>query len=1372
MNLRTTVILVLLAALGAGVWVYLDRVQKTSAESSAVVAFLDKELTPAKLTRIELVRKGQPNITLEKANGVWTLPGKWPVREREVDKLVKTLTSLHSRFVPGELPKDADRRKYGLDDAAAVTVKLTVDGKETTLKLGEEPADTNRFSRATYAQKAASDEVVRLGPGIVDELKHPQEYYQQRRLFPVERVAKDDESTDKIEQAAVSGVSIKGPDGTVTVAKDGKTWLVTSPTKDHVDPDKLRGLLVGLTDLFADRFVAPDKKVEEMGVTPPEFTVKVTRIGGGDTTLDIGKISESKEHPIFKPAPPANPFGPPPKPNVVMVKEEYRFAKLPENDQLFEIRTDKLKDVTLTLADIRDPRVARFRTDDVKKVAIDHDGKAIVLVKKDDKWKLEGPPGATPLDAESGPVTDLIDKLSALEARGGDIRDKADPKDVGLDKPAAKVTLDLEETKKSKVDGETKETKESRKLVYELGAGPKDKGKTPDGDKGKSLESKGKAFVRLDGWPRVNEVADDVLKLAERDAVAYRSRKLLDVASVEIASIQVVHGKDDFAFERKNGSWTQTKPADVKIEPSKIDMLAADLSRLETIEYVTATPKAEDLDKIYGLSSPTAKLTLGFTDAKKPAQTLTIGKPRPFKDDFYARLDDGPVMLLKKETVESLDKDASSYRPAQAWQVAVDSVVELRIVAEKEAYTLKKKDAAWQISGPFDAPVRKGAIEPILEDLARLKSEKYVTVAPKEGFGFEKPYLQATVVSRTLAKIEPKLEAKVEPKKDDKKEEKKEEAKETTQTLVVGKLDDTGKARYAKVGDTVFLVGAQALAAVDHSPLALLDDALLDLDSADITHFRFTGDKTFALAKEKDEWKVDRPEPFVAEKAAVADLLKIWPKMSAVKIVAYGPKIDWAEFGLDHPKETVAVSSIDKDKKAIEHSIALGKSLKDERFARVDQQQAVVVLDANTVKELSRGPLDFIDTRLLKYPLDAVTGIDRSMKDGDFELSKKDDGWQLVKPGNQPADAPTADDILEKTYKLEAKRIVAYKAKDLAPFGLDKPAATVTIKMTDGKKHVLAVGAADKDHPDERYVRVDDGDRVGLVGPELSKHLVAAPLYFADRNLAGFGSADRIDLEQGTRKLVFVKTGANWKVADPVKAPAEESLGEFLKSLYRLRAEEIVAGKDADLKTYGLDHPEAEWKVLAGERTMLDLLVGAVEKGYEKDASPRRYAKLAKGEQVFLLSPVVSREALAEYRNRKPWEPPVDAAQVDQLTIMGPAGPLTLTKRGSDWTIVGQPGPVAAHAVTDTLDALTGLKVERYVADKNADMQLFGLKEPSWKLDVKTPTGTRTLFIGRTEGESKRRYGAIAGQDAVFVIGADDAERLTRPAASYREEKK
>jgi hypothetical protein len=221
-----------------------------------------------------------------------------------------------------------------------------------------------------------------------------------------------------------------------------------------------------------------------------------------------------------------------------------------------------------------------------------------------------------------------------------------------------------------------------------------------------------------------------------------------------------------------------------------------------------------------------------------------------------------------------------------------------------------------------------------------------------------------------------------------------------------------------------------------------------------------------------------------------------------------------------------------------------------------------------------------------------------------------------------------------------------------------------------------------------------------------------------------------------------------------------------------LRADEIVAGKGADLKAYGLDQPDAAWKIATGERVMLELSIGGPEKGHEKDAKPRRYAKLAKGDQVFLLSGKLSGQALAEYRSRKAWDPSLDAAQIDQLTVTGPAGPYTLRKQGSDWKAVDQPtANVVSKSVTDLLDALAGVKAERYIADTKGDLQLHGLQPPLWKFDAKTPSGTRTLLVGRAEGDSRRHYVAISGSDAVFVITAEDADRLLRPLSAFVEEK-
>ena len=49
------------------------------------------------------------------------------------------------------------------------------------------------------------------------------------------------------------------------------------------------------------------------------------------------------------------------------------------------------------------------------------------------------------------------------------------------------------------------------------------------------------------------------------------------------------------------------------------------------------------------------------------------------------------------------------------------------------------------------------------------------------------------------------------------------------------------------------------------------------------------------------------------------------------------------------------------------------------RFARLDKQDQVVVLDAPTVTALASTHLDFLDHRVLKFDLDTVNSISRQM---------------------------------------------------------------------------------------------------------------------------------------------------------------------------------------------------------------------------------------------------------------------------------------------------------------------------------------------------------------------------------------------------------
>lgn len=161
---------------------------------------------------------------------------------------------------------------------------------------------------------------------------------------------------------------------------------------------------------------------------------------------------------------------------------------------------------------------------------------------------------------------------------------------------------------------------------------------------------------------------------------------------------------------------------------------------------------------------------------------------------------------------------------------------------------------------------------------------------------------------------------------------------------------------------------------------------------------------------------------------------------------------------------------------------------------------------------------------------------------------------------------------------------------------------------------------------------------------------------------------------------------------------------------------------------------------------------------------------LSGGDIVFFLSPDVSNKLLFEYRKRSPWTG-LEVAAVESMTIT--AGEKTigertvvLQKAANGWQVPAKPEQKVNAAVADEmLAAIAGLKVERYVADKGADLKQHGLEPPRWTIVVRTSTGgTFTLQLGKTEDGSKRVFGHVPepNRSDVFVLSEADSRRLTK----------
>lgn len=1227
MNLKTTVVLFVLIGAGAGAW-FGFATRKTEEAASPTATFLEQSVVAEKITRIETSRGKESRFVLEKTGADWHLPGAWPARKQETEQWLAALASLRSRFAAIPVADGADLSPYGLDDNPLV-IKVTAGDTTHTLRFGEQPGDSNRFTRPTYVRLDDKPEVIRLGPGVLAALDRKADYFRQQRLFPFERVANDEDAKDKVEQITAEEIEIGTPTARFTLAKKGSEWILKDAStkkdkdwkrafaEDRVDPAKRDALLRGFPDLWADKFVDPkSKSLEDTGLNDPAYILAAQSPGGSRIKLLIGKVSSSKPRVVKAPTPPG-PFGQPPKQPEIVI-EEYRYAKLEKNDLIFEMKADKLRDIAPDLEDLRDPLLARFKPDDVRRLEIQAGDRSLLFVKakEDDKdkekgrekWRLEQPKQ----EVESAAIEELLEKLAGLRASDRDVLDDVDLKTIGLAKPAGHIKLTVEETDKSArkpADAKEAEQKTTRQIVLQLGLKEKEKDKV---------------YVRVDGWTRVNQLGDDVWKLADRSELAYRPREL--------------------------------------------------------------------------------------------------------------------------------------------WKYDHDAITKITIEADAKPYTLVRGDKAWKITGPtLDGAEAAGdSMDKLADELTRLKVERFEASGLKDlkKYGLDKPEFKIEVSAKDSKPRGLEIGSRVESKEG---------------------------GRFARLagGDTVFVLSEKVTAHLRKDPFELLDAKLLDVNAADIERIRYEGVATaFTLDGKTGRWKVT--ESPAGEMSADDEMLKLalapWGKLQADRFVAVGPKTDWKSFGLASPflvvKVTLRASEKDKDKKPIEHVIELGNEDKTGgRFARINKKDAVVMLDALTTGRLVRTHLDFLDPRVLRMDGDAVTLIERKMKDGDLELMRREDNWQITKPALRDADNLTIFDVLRQTSNLRANRIAEFPAKDLAKYGLDKPAAVVTLLVEVdgvGKKHVIKLGdpvkdAAKKD-TGERYAQIDDKGMVVVLASELSRHLLAAPLYFADRNLASFASADSVEMTRGTRKAVFSRVDKGWEMTQPTKAAAANAdLEDLIRSVQRLRADEIVAEKTADLKKYGLDQPAAQWRFKAGADEKLYLIVGAPE---NDQPGARRYAKLGDKNVIFLLSGKLTAKVLAEYRDRKPWQPFV-AETVSKVSVSQSGKTFELTRKGAEWRVAGDDkAKVAERAVDGTIAVLESLKTVRYVADAKADLKLYGLADPAWKITLDLPKEKRELWLGAFEDKSKRVYATTPGSGAVFVLDEITSEILARPLSAYLDAEK
>jgi hypothetical protein len=579
---------------------------------------------------------------------------------------------------------------------------------------------------------------------------------------------------------------------------------------------------------------------------------------------------------------------------------------------------------------------------------------------------------------------------------------------------------------------------------------------------------------------------------------------------------------------------------------------------------------------------------------------------------------------------------------------------------------------------------------------------------------------------------------------------------------------------------------------------------LIDTPEASIRRVEIDrGDEHLAFERRGEgqgRWQMLEPRNVAAEPLKLDALvrnLKELRKDPDAGTVKGDPK----EYGLEKPAAIVrlyasAAGSASAEKPAA--ALEVGTSARRHRYVRPVGGQGIEVVDASLINALDQPLVEWRQPNIMATPtfqIASVRVIRRDQPGGQPRVIEAERGpsgrWVLklpvaataeskkTAPLEVPANGPKVESLLGALSSLRVaetpKGYVADDVKDMAPYGLDRPAISVELKPERGETMVVDVGKSVPDEPERLYIRQGDQDDVVMVEARALSEVPVDTTAIRSQQVAEIVPAAVTEIEIDTHRDVFKikKDGRLWEMTSPREERADaQAVHRFLTHLQDLQTSEFLDPKV--VSNPGLDPP-----VIATIRIMQDggrkAEPGSTEAGQWQALNLRLgthdvlkksiYGRL-EGDGVILALPdklfeVLPKNRLA-FRDRSVVDDKPE--RIKRLTVRRGArvDELVPDAKGEPnaWRMLR---PVEAKAdgptITQVLAMLCSLRAQDFAATSLAEIKDSGLDHPIMEIDWESE-GSHFLKIGAPVPKSASFYATSDGEPMVFTLPADIVRAL------------
>lgn len=405
---------------------------------------------------------------------------------------------------------------------------------------------------------------------------------------------------------------------------------------------------------------------------------------------------------------------------------------------------------------------------------------------------------------------------------------------------------------------------------------------------------------------------------------------------------------------------------------------------------------------------------------------------------------------------------------------------------------------------------------------------------------------------------------------------------------------------------------------------------------------------------------------------------------------------------------------------------------------------------------------------------DAVTGIELVYADRTIALAKSDGGWRLTKPVDAPADEPVVKALLTAITGAVVQKSLDDVPPDLAPFGLDKPATTITLATKDGPLPAIGLGKNTAIGA-KTYVRKGDAGKVYLTASTLQTAVNKQVRDLRDKQLLAFQDDDvqRVEIARaGAPALTLVRKDKDAWTIEPGGLPTDATeMRSYLASLRTTRATDFPDDAPTDLKQYGLDAPRLTITVSTGKdgAATQQLLVGDESSGEQTKSI---YVKRAHQPNVFAVGEWALRSLdkdAAALRDKTVLA--IEADRVGRVVLEraeGTGATLVRTAAGA-WTLDGvDEAKAKGTAIQRFVDDLKDLKGSGIAAEPPGDLARFGLGAPTLRITVSDKDGKAIGTVLAAKKDAKY-YAMREGGPTVFETRDYMYTRLDKQARDFEQ---